>query len=88
MFMSPKTSVTGAGSEALAEICCLSKSTTYHWFGVRTSHKWEPVRPYQKILAIADFLLANADKFIPLLERWQQQWLDELEEPGRTISPR
>jgi len=46
-----------------------SKSTTYHWFGGRA----RAGGPYQKILAMADFLLANAEQVYPLLERWQQR---------------
>lgn len=62
----------GVGYEDLAEICCLSKSTTYHWFGGRASRR-RAGRPYQRILAMADFLLTNAEQVYPLLERWQQR---------------
>ena len=60
MFMSPEdfSYRWGVGYEDLAEICCLSKSTTYHWFGGRASRR-RAGRPYQRILAMADFF---ADK--------------------------
>lgn len=74
MFMSPEdfSYRWGVGYEDLAEICCLSKSTTYHWFGGIASRRTAG-RPYQRILAMADFLLTNAEQVYPLLERWQQR---------------
>lgn len=57
------------GYEELAEICCISKSTTYHWLGGQASRR-EAGEPYQRIMAVADFLLANAERVQPLLERW------------------
>jgi hypothetical protein len=53
--------------EELAEICCISKSTTYHWLGGQKSRR-EVGLPYQRIMAVADFLLSNAEFICPLLE--------------------
>lgn len=74
MFMSPQdfSYRWGVGYEALAEICCLSKSTTYHWLGGRASRR-RASRSSQRILAVADFLLASSEQVYPLLERWHQQ---------------
>lgn len=74
MFMFPQdfSYPWGMGYEALAEICCLSKSTTYHWLGGRGSRR-QASRASQRILAVIDFLLANAEQVYPLLERWHQQ---------------
>ncbi len=55
--------------EELAELCCISKSTTYHWLGGQKSRR-EAGLPYQRIMAVADFLLANGETVYPLLERW------------------
>lgn len=62
----------GIGYEALAEICCVSKSTTYHWLGGKASRR-RAGNAYQRILAVTDFLLTNAEQVHPLLERWQQR---------------
>lgn len=74
MFMSPQNFSYrwGVGYEDLAKICCLSKSSTYHWFGGRTSRR-RSGKAYQRILAVTDFLLANAEQVYPLLERWHQR---------------
>jgi hypothetical protein len=55
--------------EELAGICGISKSTTYHWLGGQTSRR-EAGEPYQRIMAVADFLLTNAERVQLLLERW------------------
>ncbi|HEY9698725.1 MAG TPA: hypothetical protein V6D10_15790 [Trichocoleus sp.] len=74
MVMSPETFCYrwGVGYDTLAEICCVSKSSTYHWLAGQTSRRVAG-RPYQRILAVADFLLTNAAQMQPLLERWQEQ---------------
>ena len=59
----------GIGYEELAGICGISKSTTYHWLGGQTSRR-EAGLPYQRIMAVADMLLENAERVQPLLERW------------------
>lgn len=71
MFISPQdfSYRWGLGYEQLAHICCLSKSTTYHWLGGQASRR-EAGLPYQRIMAMADFLLTNAERVQPLLERW------------------
>ncbi|MBD1836300.1 helix-turn-helix domain-containing protein [Cyanobacteria bacterium FACHB-472] len=71
MFISPQdfSYRWGLGYEQLAQICCLSKSTTYHWLGGQASRR-EAGLPYQRIMAMADFLLTNAERVQPLLERW------------------
>jgi hypothetical protein len=56
--------------ETLAQICCLSKSTTYHWLGGQASRRPAGL-PYQRIMAVTDLLLENAEQLYPLLERWQ-----------------
>ena len=72
MFISPEdfSYRWDVGYETLGEICCLSKSTTYHWLGGRASRRM-PSRSSQRILAVADLLLANAEQVYPLLERWR-----------------
>ncbi|WP_250123684.1 hypothetical protein [Chroococcidiopsis sp. CCMEE 29] len=74
MFMSPQdfSYRWGIGYEALAEICCVSKSTTYHWLGGKASRR-RTGEAYQRILAVADFLMTNAEQVHPLLERWHQR---------------
>jgi len=62
----------GIGYDTLAEICCVSKSSTYHWLAGQTSRRVAG-RPYQRILAVADFLLTNAERIQPMLERWREQ---------------
>lgn len=71
MFMSPQdfSYRWGLGYEELAKICAISKSTTYHWLGGQASRRAAGL-PYQRIMAVADFLLANAEVIQPLLERW------------------
>lgn len=71
MFISPQdfSFRWGIGYEELAEICAISKSTTYHWLGGQASRR-EAGLPYQRIMAMADFLLTNAERVQPLLERW------------------
>ncbi|MBD2538645.1 helix-turn-helix domain-containing protein [Coleofasciculus sp. FACHB-SPT36] len=71
MFISPEdfSFRWGIGYEELAEICAISKSTTYHWLGGQASRR-EAGLPYQRIMAMADFLLTNAERVQPLLERW------------------
>lgn len=71
MFISPQdfSYRWGIEYEELAEICCVSKSTTYHWLGGQASRR-EAGEPYQRIMAVADFLLSNAEQIHPLLERW------------------
>jgi transposase len=71
MFMSPQefSFRWGIEYEELAEICCVSKSTTYHWLGGQASRR-EAGEPYQRIMAVADFLLSHAEQIHPLLERW------------------
>ena len=61
----------GMDAVAIAAICGVSKSSASHWLGGRTSRRI-PAVAYQRILAVADFLLANADRVQPLLERWQR----------------
>lgn len=71
MFISPQefSFRWGIEYEELAEICCVSKSTTYHWLGGQASRR-EAGEPYQRIMAVADFLLSQAEQIHPLLERW------------------
>lgn len=57
------------GYEELAAICGISKSTTYHWLAGQASRRTAG-RPYLRILAMTDFLLSNAERIHPLLERW------------------
>lgn len=66
----------GTDAAAIAAICGVSKSSANHWLGGRSSRR-TPGIPYQRILAVADFLLRNADRVQPLLEHWQQQAEDE-----------
>lgn len=71
MFMSPQdfSFRWAIGYEELADICAISKSTTYHWLGGQASRR-EAGLPYQRIMAMADFLLTNPERVQPLLERW------------------
>lgn len=62
----------GVDSETLAQMCCLSKSTTYHWLGGQASRRTAG-QSYQRILAVADFMLSHAEQIQPLLESWQRQ---------------
>ncbi len=59
----------GLNSEQLANICGISKSTTYHWLCGHKSRR-EAAKPCQKIMAITDFLLTNSEIIYPLLEQW------------------
>jgi len=72
MFLSPQdfSYRWGIEYEELAEICCVSKSTTYHWLGGQASRR-SAGEPYQRIMAVADMLLENAEQVYPMLERWQ-----------------
>jgi transposase len=74
MFLSPQdfSYRWGIEYEELAEICCVSKSTTYHWLGGQASRR-EAGEPYQRIMAVADMLLENAEQVYPMLERWQSR---------------
>jgi transposase len=75
MFLSPQefSYRWGIEYEELAQICCISKSTTYHWLGGQASRR-EAGEPYQRIMAVADFLLSNAEQIHPLLERWHTNY--------------
>lgn len=42
----------------IAQICCCSTSTVEHWFSTGSGRRL-PAASYQKLLAIADFLLTN-----------------------------
>jgi hypothetical protein len=72
MFLSPQVFSYrwNIDNETLAEICCLSKATTYHWLGGQASRRPAGL-PYQRIMALADLLLENAEQACPLLEGWQ-----------------
>jgi hypothetical protein len=72
MLMSPQdfSFRWGIGYEELADICAISKSTTYHWLGGQASRRQAGL-PYQRIMAVADLLLENAEQVYPMLERWQ-----------------
>ncbi len=74
MFLSPQdfSYRWGIEYEELAEICCVSKSTTYHWLGGQASRR-EAGEPYQRIMAVADMLLENAEQIHPMLERWHSK---------------
>jgi len=71
MFLSPQdfSYRWGLDYEELAKICAISKSTAYHWLGGQKSRR-EAGLPYQRIMAVADFLFANAEVINPLLEEW------------------
>ncbi len=59
--------------EALANICGLSKSTTYHWLGGQDSRRIAG-KPYQRLIAIVDLLLENAtDSQVLLLRYWLER---------------
>ena len=74
MLMSPEAFSYrwGADAQTLARICCVSQSTTYHWLAGQASRR-AAGQAYQRILAVTDFLLSNADRMQPLLESWQHQ---------------
>ena len=54
----------------MAAICCCSTSTVEHWFSTGTGRR-PPAQCYQKLLAIADFLLRNTDSVHPWRQLWQ-----------------
>lgn len=53
----------------ISQICCCSLSTVEHWFA-QGSGRRSPAESYQKLLAIADFLLSNGES----IHYWQQLW--------------
>jgi hypothetical protein len=53
----------------LSQICCCSLSTVEHWFTASAGRR-SPATSYQKLLAIADFLLSNGER----IHYWQQFW--------------
>ncbi|MBW4694180.1 MAG: helix-turn-helix domain-containing protein [Lyngbya sp. HA4199-MV5] len=53
----------------ISQICCCSTSTVEHWFSTGAGRR-APAQCYQKLLAIADFLLTNVDA----IHYWQQLW--------------
>mgnify|MGYP003886031757 CR=1 FL=1 len=57
------------GAEELAELCGVSKSSAAHWLSGKTSRRTAG-KSYQRLLAVADFLLLHAERMQPLLERW------------------
>jgi hypothetical protein len=61
----------GLNSEELANICGISKPTTYHWLCGQKSHR-TPTKACQRIMAMTDFMLENSEIIYPLI----QQWLD------------
>lgn len=44
----------------ISQICCCSLSTVEHWFSEGAGRR-SPATSYQKLLAIADFLLTNGE---------------------------
>ena len=60
---------------SLAKLCGVSVSTTYHWFGGVSSRR-EAGLSYQRLLAIADIMLENADEMEPLIQEWYEQQSD------------
>ncbi len=59
----------GLGYEELADLCGVSKSTTYHWLGGQSSRR-EAGEAYQRLMALADVILENAGRLEPILHRW------------------
>lgn len=53
----------------ISQICCCSLSTVEHWFAQGAGRR-SPAESYQKLLAIADFLLSNGES----VHYWQQLW--------------
>lgn len=53
----------------IAQICCCSISTVEHWFSTGSGRR-SPAASYQKLLAIADFLLRNSGS----VHVWRQIW--------------
>lgn len=60
------------GYEALAELCCTSRSNVYHWLGGQSSRRIAS-RSHQRILALTDFMLSQAEQVQEPLEQWGQQ---------------
>lgn len=56
--------------EELAQLCCVSKSTTYHWLGGQTSRRVAGL-PYQRILALTDFLLTYPMLVLTFIRAWE-----------------
>ena len=73
MFMSPEefSYKWNADYEMLAALCCVSKATAYHWLGGQASRRVAG-QPYQRILAVVDYLLTYAEQTLPLLNTWSQ----------------
>lgn len=73
MCMNPETFSYRWGMNAgeIAAICGVSQSSASHWLSGRSSRR-TPSIAYQRILAVADFLLTNSDQIQPLLKRWHQ----------------
>lgn len=46
--------------QQIAQICCCSTSTVEHWFSRGTGRR-SPAASYQKLLALADFLLTYGE---------------------------
>ncbi|NEQ50017.1 MAG: helix-turn-helix domain-containing protein [Leptolyngbya sp. SIO3F4] len=74
MFMSPEafSYKWDMDYETLAIICCVSKATTYHWLGGQASRRIAG-QPYQRILAVTDYLLTYSEQMVPLLRIWPDQ---------------
>ncbi|MGG6270895.1 hypothetical protein ACQ4M3_41445 [Leptolyngbya sp. AN03gr2] len=53
----------------MSRICCCSRSTVEHWFSTGSGQR-PAAECYQRLLAIADFLLTNGDS----IHAWQQIW--------------
>ncbi len=53
----------------LANICQVSRSTTYHWLGGQASRR-EAGKSYQRLMALADVILENTSRLEPLLQSW------------------
>ncbi|MBD3886819.1 helix-turn-helix domain-containing protein [Phormidium tenue FACHB-886] len=53
----------------ISQICRCSTSTVEHWFSDGAGRR-SPAPCYQKLLAVADFLLTNSDFF----HVWRQLW--------------
>jgi hypothetical protein len=62
----------GIDAATLAQLCCVSQSTTYHWLAGQASRRVAGAS-YQRILAVADFLLTHAEQMQPLLDTWHRQ---------------
>lgn len=62
--------------EQLAELCGVSKSTTYHWLGGQSSRR-EAGKPYRRLMSMADILLTNAPTTEPLIRQWLERHAGE-----------